>query len=353
MRFLNRIIFAWARLLPLWLAALTFLPSHAQAQVFVNCTSYGYTSFTLNMPASIAVPRDLPNGTLLTAWSSTPSADYFNCDVSNASQGIHVYPAGIATINRTAYTVPYQGASIGVFPTTLPGVGIALAVRPHIGCYWAAITTAAYSFGCVSSPGNTNMSFGAQMFAALVKTGDITPGTLSGMVATLRLWHTLPDVVSYNITPVVITVLTCQTPSKTVQMGTHGISEFPAVGSLSVRPASFTLDLNNCPSGRPDPGLSTGQINSIQYRFDPASGTVPGFANVAALSGNPSAGGIGIQLFDNAGAVVPLATNINLAGFRPGVASSYSVPMTARYYRTGAMTAGPANTSMTVTILYQ
>ena len=350
MPFLKKLVFTLTRVLPLWLAALMFLPSHASA---ATCTSYGYTGFTLSMPSSIAVARDLPNGSLLSGWAATSQNDYFNCiTVANESMGINFYPAGIVSQSPTAYTVNYQGVSINALPTNLAGVGIALAVRPHNGCFWGSITTMPYDIGCVSS-GAGDFNYGGQVFAALVKIGDITPGTISGLVAQSWLWNNSPGVVTFNITPVTLTVLTCQTPSKTIQMGTQRSTDFGSVGSTSLKAVSFTLDINNCPAGAADPNSPTGQINSIQYRFDPSAGMVSGFANVAALSGNPSAGGIGIQLYDSTGAALPLGTNINLAGFRPGAAASYSVPLSARYYRTGTITAGPANTTMTVTINYQ
>jgi major type 1 subunit fimbrin (pilin) len=80
---------------------------------------------------------------------------------------------------------------------------------------------------------------------------------------------------------------------------------------------------------------------------------VSGFSNVAALSGTPSAGGVGIQLFDGAGAAIPFGTNLTLNGFNGAFASSHTVAMTARYYRTGPLSPGPANTTMTMTMYYQ
>jgi major type 1 subunit fimbrin (pilin) len=342
---------AWMRLALLWLSALVFFPSHASA-ASLTCTPGGFTSFTLNMPGAIAVPRDLPNGSMLSAWASTPQEYYYTCIAVQSAQGINFSNTGIASGSATAYTVSYQGANINVFPTTLPGVGIALAVRPSYGCTTGAVMSMSYGNGCQTS-GTTTFNFGGQVFAALVKTGDITPGTISGNVANANAWYLNPVVVTFGITPVNITVLTCQTPSKTIPMGTQKSTDFGSVGSTSLKATSFTLDINNCPAGAPDPSSPTGQINSIQYRIDPSAGFVNGFANVAALGGSPSAGGIGIQLYDGTGAVFPLGTNLNLAAFRPGAAASYSVPLSARYIRTGTVTAGPANTSMTVTINYQ
>ncbi|WP_370652252.1 fimbrial protein [Caballeronia sp. TF1N1] len=83
------------------------------------------------------------------------------------------------------------------------------------------------------------------------------------------------------------------------------------------------------------------------------NGAVPGFSNVAALSGSPSAGGVGIQLYDSTGAVFPLSVYKTLSNFNSATGGTYNIPLTARYYRTGALTPGPANSTMTMTVLYQ
>ncbi|WP_415877847.1 hypothetical protein [Burkholderia cenocepacia] len=59
------------------------------------------------------------------------------------------------------------------------------------------------------------------------------------------------------------------------------------------------------------------------------------------------------MLFDAYGAVFPLPQNQRLKEFNSGVGGSYTVPLTARYCATGAVTAGQANSNMTLTVSYQ
>lgn len=95
-----------------------------------------------------------------------------------------------------------------------------------------------------------------------------------------------------------------------------------------------------------------GSIHTVTYMISPQYGEAAN--NVAALQPNPgSAGGIGVQLFDSAGGVVPLNTSQSLPGYSGLFGGSYQVPLTARFYRTGPVTPGNASTIMTMTVLYQ
>ncbi|AIF46338.1 hypothetical protein HY57_03245 [Dyella japonica A8] len=60
-----------------------------------------------------------------------------------------------------------------------------------------------------------------------------------------------------------------------------------------------------------------------------------------------------MQLLDGNGAVFPLATYKMASGYDTTAGGSFTIPLKARYYRTGAVKPGPANTSMTFTMLYQ
>ena len=360
MEYTNRIAVLLVRSVLCWVAALMFIPSSAWATA--NCTA-NYSSFTLTLPPTVAVPRDLPNGSMLTAWSlSTSKNDYWTCIVSgNVYTGTYFEAAGITTGGPTTYTASYQGVSFEVYRTNLPGVGMAMGgyVIPN------SLPEGPRTFSKLGRQWNMNGTVynGGQLIVALVKIGDITPGTVAGTIAQALSWQTLTPppggdvlsagVIDFSMTPVVVTVLTCQTPDVTVPMGIQGPADLPSIGPSPNKVASFNLSLNNCPGGSPVAGTSAGQIHNIQYRIDPSSGTVSGYNNVAALSSNPAAGGVGIQLYDSTGAVFPFATYRTLNPFDSANGGDYTMPMTARYYRTGALSAGPANSTMTMTVLYQ
>ncbi|WP_250493367.1 fimbrial protein [Caballeronia sp. GAWG1-1] len=357
----NTIARAVARHAAAWLMLAGMIPSAAWASA--SCHS-NYSAFTLSFPSTIAVARDLPDGSLLSAWSvSAATPNYWTCTVSDGwYTGTDFELAGIVAGAPTRYKAPYNGVEFSVYATNVPGIGIALG-----GTVYAAKTqygpwdfpVLGYERNNVGSP----VDNGGQLIAALVKIGDVTPGTVSGLIARAFSWETAgksppgynaaSGSIDFNMTPVIITVLTCRTPDVTVPMGTLALTDLPALGPAPRKSASFNMSFDNCPAGTSLEGTTAGMIHSVQYRIDPANGTVSGFSNVAALSGTPSAGGVGVQLFDSAGAAIPFGTNLTLNGFNGAVASSYTVAMTARYYRTGPLSPGPANTTMTMTMYYQ
>ncbi|WP_321840401.1 fimbrial protein [Paraburkholderia bannensis] len=348
------------RLIRHFLLASLLVFSSAGAWATASCKA-NYSAFTLSLPATVAVARDLPNGSLLTAWVQTSQlTNYYTCTVTQSTAtGVDFEAAGIVTGTPTSYKVSYNGNSVSVYPTNVPGVGIALGGFVYMnGCGWTGfLDFTVLGYRCNASGVVSN---GGQLVAALVKTGDITPATVSGLVVQAFSCEGLGSaavcnnlaagVINFSITPVAITVMTCTTPDVSVPMGTFKTTDFPGVGALSPNPAGFAIQLLNCPGGTAVSGTQAGQIHSIQYRIDPTSGTLA--TNVAALSGSPSATGVGIELFNSSGAVFPLSTNTTLSGYNSASGGSYSIPMTARYYRTGAITAGPANATMTLTVSY-
>ncbi|MBP0591325.1 type 1 fimbrial protein [Paraburkholderia sp. LEh10] len=136
--------------------------------------------------------------------------------------------------------------------------------------------------------------------------------------------------------------LTCTTPDIPVQLGTHYPSELPSVGSTTTA-VPFNIGLNDCPAG----------MNGILYEIDPVTSVVDSAQSVVALDSSSTATGVGVQLLDGTGTVFPLGTAKPFSAYNPGTGGSYTIPLQARYYRTGTLTPGPANSSMTVTMTYQ
>jgi major type 1 subunit fimbrin (pilin) len=364
MNALSRFAGAVARCLMCWLAMGLMMSGSAQAAG--SCTLL-QSATTLTLPATVAVARDLPNGSMLTGWSQSPMVVYYNCTMTNNTfTGSVLIPAGMTSIaGQTSYRVNYNGKPFVVWKTNLPGIGIAMGMYATVN---QGTVTGPYSgtsagfIGGEQFNGLASSRNGGRLIVALVKIGDITPGTVGGQVAKSNAWigplpavdNLVPSVgeAVLSITPVAVTVLTCQTPDVTIPMGTQGPTEMPAVGPSS-KSQTFKISFNNCPSGTAVAGTQAGLINNVQYRIDPSDGTVPGFANVAAVNGNPVAGGVGIQLYDATGAVFPYATNQDLSGFNGTSGGNYDVTLTARYYRTGALSSGQANSTMTLTAFYQ
>lgn len=337
---------------------------------WAQCTG-GPSTITLTLPSKVSVARDAPVGTLLTSWVSSPATtNYFNCSVPVNTTAAGVRDQ-IGTFNSsTGTTISDANGSYTVYNTNVAGIGVAVGMRFYIGSIgtcstgftgwssWGSAPATWFGQVCPYSPTAYQSSFGSQAVMALVKTGTVqTGGTVSGIVAqTAPVYgaqtNTLTgQAVSYQMTPVAIVPMTCNTPDVTVPMGNFVAADFPTVGSLSPRPVGFNVSLLNCPAGVAVSGTQAGIIHSVQYQIDPSNGTV--LTNVAKLGGTSPAGGVGIQLFTSSGAVFPLSTLQSLSAFNGTTGGDYLIPFTARYYRTGTVTPGPANGTMTLTVKYQ
>ncbi|WP_321879188.1 fimbrial protein [Paraburkholderia bannensis] len=348
------------RFLRFWVASVLACISMSVWATGGSCSGGGQT-VTLALPATVSVPRDAAVGSLLTAWVQSPAVtNYWSCNENNDNALTYM----LTSLTPSGVSVSFNGTT-RVFNTNVPGIGLAIA-----GATWALGGTQGWNRGTGTSPYITNTGYGpftgawsggSQVAVALVKTAAqlTVGGTVSSGIAAYAYPATSYSSgyqftnlsVNYVTTPVQIVPLTCTTPDVNVAMGTFKTTDFPNVGSLSPNPASFTIQILNCPAGTAVSGTQAGAIHTVQYRIDPTNGTAA--TNVAALSGSPSATGVGIQLFNSAGTVFPLSTLTTLSGYNSTSGGNYSIPMTARYYRTGTVTAGPGNTTMTLTMSYQ
>jgi major type 1 subunit fimbrin (pilin) len=355
------------RLARLLLMACTMLVS---GSVWADCTG-GPATIMLTLPASVAVPRDAAVGTLLTSWVSSPATtNYFNCAVpANLPSGVRNQNGSFTS--SSGLTMSDGNGTYTVWNTNVPGVGIAVGTRFYVSSFgnctgggitgWSSWSIPPVSWTgqvCTNSTYAYNADLGSQAVIALVKTGTVSVGgTISGVVAqSLPVYgsvtsNLMGQIVSFQMTPVTIVPMTCTTPDVNVPMGDFVPADFPTVGSLSPRPAAFNVQLLNCPAGVAVSGTQAGIIHSVAYRIDPSNGTIS--TNVAKLSGATPAGGIGIQLFTSAGTVFPLSSQQTLSTFNGSSGGDYQIPFTARYIRTGTVTPGPANGTMTLTVSYQ
>ncbi|KAF1057817.1 pilus assembly protein [Burkholderia gladioli] len=321
----------------------------------------------ISMPASITVPRDAANGTILTSWVSTAATtNYYNCTV--VPVGNTVRPAsGMAfeplsmTKAGLSVTGP-NGAAYTVWNTNVPGVGIAIGVRLYVnGCGWQAWGDLGTPSGFLPSPwkgsacnANGSVTNGGQAQMALVKTGTITAGTVSGGVLFEGASVTAMDIngpytiatsgrKSFSLSQTIINVAACTTPNVTVTMGSYKQSAFTGVGSTTPAVA-FNVGVNACPAG----------LNSIQYQFIPVNAVLDTTNGVLALSSDSTAAGIGLQLRDNSGKALKYNTQYTLTSYNGSTGGSYTIPLTANYYQTSASVApGSANAVLTFTMTYQ
>lgn len=138
----------------------------------------------------------------------------------------------------------------------------------------------------------------------------------------------------------------CTTPNITVNLNNHAASDFASVGATSA-PVPFNFEINNC-----DPGLT-----SVSYTFQPASGvTLQGSGNnqYLTLDSSSTASGVGVQvLYEDGVTAVPFNEKTTFSGYVKATGGSYTIPMKARYVRTGTISPGSANSAAEFVMAYE
>ncbi len=322
-------------------------------------------TYTLQMPASITVQPGAPVGTLLTNWvSSTPSTNYFVCynKLRQGATGAAFEPIALS-VNPTGLKVSSPHGSYTVWLTEVPGVGIAIGVSSYANdCGWQSFhdlgTPNIFPAPWVGNACNSSSNWlrnGGQIEVALVKTGPIKGGTISGDVrveaaAAIRqdesTNYTFPQFgrKSFVLASTNINLATCTTmESLEVEMGSAKQSSFTGIGSTT--PAqTFELRFSNCPTG----------LNSVQYEFIPMNAVADAANGVIGLAPYSSASGIGVQIKDSSGKAIKFNTLYTLKNYNSSTGGSYAVPLTANYYQTSArVTPGTAEALLIFTTMYQ
>jgi len=356
MRGLGRLAF-WLLTLAMLMLGLGSRAAFAQS---ASCSGTAQT-IPVSMPSPVTVPRDAVNGTLLTAWISTPATNnYYSCTVSGSgSTGMLFEPL---SMTKSGMTVKGPtGVTYTVWNTNVPGVGIAIGIRSYVnGCQWQAWLDLGTPSTLFPSPwtgwvcnSNGSVTNGGQAQMALVKTGAVTAGTMTGGVlfeggsaqsTTGTYTVATASRKSFSLSSTIINVSACTTPNVTVDMGSHMQSEFTGIGSTTKQAVAVNVAVNACPIG----------LNSILYEFDPVNAVLDATNGVLALSSGSTATGIGLQLKDSSGNALKYNTKYTLTSYSSATGGSYTIPLTARYYQTAAkVTAGSANAVLTFTMTYQ
>ncbi|MEM5372073.1 fimbrial protein [Paraburkholderia azotifigens] len=333
-------------LIGLWLSLGVAHKAHAD-----SCTGGGQT-ISLSFPATLTVGRDTPVGSVISQWISSPWIA-IPCTSTKPNPGVGI-DAGMLLSGTTGYTVSHGGYSYPVYATNYPGIGIAVGWYDNVSPYGQ------YDDGPVplSLSGYVSSGFtvaGGMIYMAFVKTGTISGGTLagqsvaqlvpitattSGTATNITKFYGNADTFSFPTMNVV--AASCTTPDVSVPLGTWSTTSFTGAGSTTTA-VGFNVSLNNCPAG----------MNSISYRVDPTTSVLNSPNSVVALDSSSTATGVGVQLLNNSSNPLPLSSYQTFSGYSSSTGGSYTIPLKARYYQTGATVGpGPANTSMTLTMQY-
>ncbi|MEM5345166.1 fimbrial protein [Paraburkholderia azotifigens] len=329
-----------------------------------TCSGVGGNNYQIPLPASVTVPRDAPVGTMLTGWTaaSGPYIGMWNC---TAYSGGAIGAYGSSLLSTTGTATSSGGRPYTVYASGYPGIGIIIAMydgESTGGCsgfyneYDIGSYSPWYGSGCGGS-GTVSGPVGGIVSVALVKTANqVVAGTLPPMQVAkvapgttfsggnIKTGSSIYTAYTVTFTTSVVQIIngSCTTPDVSVPLGTWSTTSFTGAGSTTTA-VGFNVSLNNCPAG----------MNSISYRVDPTTSVLNSPQSVVALDSSSTATGVGVQLLNNSSNPLPLSSYQTFSGYSSSTGGSYTIPLKARYYQTGATVGpGPANTSMTLTMQY-
>ncbi|MBE8590560.1 fimbrial protein [Pseudomonas sp. MAFF 301449] len=320
---------------------------------------------------NLTVGRDVPLGAEIYRQTFTSSANFtISCSAGiyniETRRSLPVTPLPLSNWAGT----PYGGH---VYQTGVPGIGVAL---------WYAGNAMPFSLNTTNCGGGTNACnvniTGPLAFdMSFIKIGDVSPGTIQGSslptMTQSRVSSNNLEVQRVNFSGSInIVSRTCSTPDVNVPMGSHMLNAFSGLNSFTPW-KDYSIALNNCPafngyyqttgprwaSDGTASNLDSRKNNVLQVRLDPTRTPLNAALGILSLNpsapGNdPAATGVGVQVADNAGTPMPLAT-LRASGIttRAQEGASYSIALKARYIQTASsVTAGPANATATFTINY-
>lgn len=335
------------------------LGKEASAVDYGHCGASGGSNFYYKavIPATLRLPVNKPVGSMLvdTGWVRNPvTAVSIGCYGYNEIK--YTYMPGFATSLVSGYSDVYRtgvpGIGVRVYASndTAGGNPVPLAAWPgtwvplNAGAFssygpmpsfrFQLLVTGPISTGTTAFPLGgmaTNTYLGTLSYGNL-ETGDISPGFIY---------------VSNNLT---VTAASCSvnTPANfIVNMPAVSTQELPSVGASSGQ-GSFKLNLT-CMWGI--------KVNmTLTDATDPANA-----GNILSLSGDSTARGVAYQI-RHAGTPVVYGPDSSAAGnpgqfwvaTSPGSSpSTFDIPFTVNYIRTGDILPGTANAAATYTMSYQ
>lgn len=331
------------------------------------------TSAAITLPSTVSIAPGAANGLIGTAASVTVNVNCYTAFTAtpNYFDDFTVLAGQLATVDST--NASPSGSGI-MFQTNVPGIDVLLTATPTQASSgsngpngtagWAIQTSKCTSAGgTVNNPGScTPNPVTAKFTAQLVKTGPVSPGTISS-IQLLQLFDS--DQVPANPPGYgAITTYSSASPSfATVTLNAITISMSTCNVSAGSSDLSVTLPtiLNNA---LPTTGSVAGQkAFNIQYTcpsgwslFMTMSTTNPGTANgvimpSASCSAGTPAKNVGIQLLQSSLQAVQFNTAQSL-----GKSPSGTLTLTyyAQYYATGSpIGAGQVCGTATFTMSYQ
>jgi major type 1 subunit fimbrin (pilin) len=326
---------------------------------------------------NITVGNELPLGTIIYRQNITSTKDYANaphgkCDGS----GPYTDRQYIYLTNMPQSLSSWQGGTYSgkIYNTNIPGIGVVIA-RGNTG-----VNATPYQWYSDTRPSIPDVQVWTTITMILIKTGNITPGSVNGSslpTVTIRNDYTVANSSSVVFTWKPYTVKfsgslrvisqTCSVPDYTVDLGSWDIFDMMSKGSSEWRDAS--IKMTNCPRfyGYIDNAFNTvhltGAISGLKYTGNAIGLKLSAlYGNINAANGivklepsNNTASGVGIQLASGNKASNTLFNlgNEQKIAVSNSASTSLTIPLVARYIKTeNKVTPGKADSKVVFTINY-
>lgn len=307
---------------------------------FATCNpSRGFLNplIEISMPASITVEPDTTVGTYLFEEEYGGESVELQCFAgTQVWQGYKV----LTSSDRR------DDVMEGVYETNVPGIGIRAA--------WSESVTSGFESHNLVKPWAYKESFdqsvGVSMRyhvkVALVATGNIRSGVIdtSRLIADIKFDDLLVGEIRFTPTSVRVNANTCNLVNSNITVPLKQIALQDMQGSYSdiLTDNGFKIDIDRC-----DPNLK------VDYRFSSKGST--GVVNKNTLriaESDHAAQGVGIQILDRNDKVIDFDQDYSVVT-RTSDQQAITIPLKARYVKTGDVKAGKVDSVATFEVFYR
>ncbi|MGF6098997.1 fimbrial protein [Pseudomonas sp. 18175] len=297
-----------------------------------TCGRYQNDTFTLNLPATIAVPDSLPIGSVITRQAFNGTAPNWNTFCILATRWVNGrYP---------------NNHNQGVHPTEVPGIGIAVRMTSHNG---SSSLHTLHNIAPLTFSGPSSSFTSAE--ATFYKIGPVTTGTVPSGYFFEQKWTKSSSTFRLQLGSPVRFIR----PAATCDLATGDVNRtitLPTIQARALHDAVSAGALNF------ELTATCTNASNVTFRF---TGT-PAIGNNALFANTGSAGGVALWLYSRAGGVAlwlysrtsGTPQTISHNGTRMVAVSGNRavLPLGAAYYRNGVVGQGTLASTATVNITY-
>ncbi|OPA93046.1 pilus assembly protein FimA [Pseudomonas fluorescens] len=289
---------------------------------------------------TLYAPRDVPIGTTLNQTSTMYQLN-FNDTLScygSASYNTQLVGPVVANVRPDVVNPPPNS----LLQTNVPGIGLAIYMTGFATAWQAPAGNPSrfIPFNMSRTNASTATMNQAMMRYALVKTGDIAPGThtINQLVATgsSDMGHMFDLTFTATVTLAGCTLPPAPGNQINVSMGNWQKREFNGKNSTT-QAQPFAITLNSCIAGSnyPNNGTNaffTGNFANIQIDGNKTSTILDAANGILSLATDSTARGVAIQVLQDNGTPMNLGQPVRLNRVVNGTTT---VPLKARYIQTG------------------